>query len=348
MEGDTCLIRDQWETLWTLEGLVYAIPTLRGIAEHFDPIVKQLPNLPDQMLRFESLGVETALRYLLTDLLSANRDVTRQAEESWGYAFRASKIHEDLRGPTVPNTDYQLKGIHRVTHEQIGDCFQGDPSYAAAINSLFRMEQGFENLRNYAEDVLSIGLSAIAAVCPPMVAAELGFELVTGLIRYSEAEERERIYGSFLHPEQVLTREEVEIDLFIARFALKLQIVFGTAGAVGDVMRILKRSGLLRSAAHEAGARASRAAVRQSRDLLEDLGVHLMRETLTDQFGKLLLQQFLTPVVQRIARETMITGSVGGLEGLERTLLMLRAERAAREQLSGAAQTSPTTSTRPE
>lgn len=343
--GNTARIWDERGNLWTREELEDAIVSRRGIAEFFDPIVKQLVELPEEMERFDTLGVQEALRDLLLRISGNNRVRIINTRDSWSYAFKASKILESLPRATVSGTRFDLKGIHRVAHEQIGDYFQGDPSYPAGINALFGAELGFEELTSFFEDAASILLGALATVFPPLVLVELGFELTTSLIHYSEARERERLYGSLLHPEQVLTREEVEIDLFVARFALKLQLILGPAGAVGDVMQILRRTGILRRAVGRQAGRLARSAIRQSREeLAQRFVVALIREITNDRFMKLLIQRLLTPVIRRIAREMRIIGPSGGIEGMRETLEMLRAERAAAQRQRRSSQP-PSTST---
>ncbi len=337
LEGNTARIWDGQGILWSLEGLEYAIVSRRGIAETFDPIIKQLVDLPEEMERFETLGVEEALRDLLLRMRGKNRQTTYETRNSWGYAFKASKINENLPGATVSGTHFELKGIHRVAHEQIGDYFQGDPSYAAGIDALFEARHGFEELKDYAEDVLSIGLGALSTICPYIGLVALGFDLFTSGLQYSEALERQQIYESLIDPELVISRAELEIELFVARFAMRLQLVLGPVGAVGDVMQILRRSGILGRAVirqTDVIPQAGRLArMRQAiRELSETFEGALSREIATDQFMKLAIEQLLTPVIRRIARETQITGPVGGIEGMRATLERLRRARAEAEQ----------------
>jgi hypothetical protein len=332
-------ILDGNRTPWAMDDLEREIVTRRGGAEEIDPIVKQIVDLPGltQRLRADPATVRRELRALLTQMQQNNTEITGKAVSEWNYAFLASKIQESIPQATVPRTDVAMQGIHLLAHEQIGEFFAGDPLYAAGINSLFHAQLGREALTQF---FTFTGLILLSVVCPPLGVA---VGLAEAAYQVERAEERERIYGALIDPELVLTRAEVEADLFAARLGLALAFIPGVGKALGALRQGIRgaaRAGVV------AGVRmAGRYVARQiSREIAEalarDLLAAFVREVITNVVMDRVIGAMLEPIIQQVYREALITGPVGGARGVQSTLAMLeremtpaRAERALHQAI---------------
>jgi len=316
-------IADESGRVWGIEGLEQSIQSRRGFLEQAEPLVKQLLELDDVMARFRSspVGVQVELRRILETMSASNAEKTKEAEESWVFAFRASKIREDLPRSTVRGCKVALQGIHLQVHEQIGEFFEGDGYYGRGLDALFGAELGRQSIGNFIEFV---GLTFLAVVFPP-AAMVVGAGLALHALH--EAHEREELYEALIDPELVLTRAEIEADLFAAKLGLLLSFLPDVGAVLGKGASIVVRQGVrtaargaaasVRSAMRQGARGAGRAiANRFTREMVERLEqsfvAALAKELAADQvmeavIGKLLLQ----PAVERLMREVSITGPAG-------------------------------------
>jgi hypothetical protein len=239
------------------------------------------------------------------------------------FAFRASSISDNIPSATVPGSRYALQGIHLVVHEQLGEFFVGDTFYAMGIDALFNAELGREALIGFG---ITVGIILLSVLCPP-----LGFVFGVGAAvkEVRHARERARLYGSMLDPELVLTRAEVEVELFAAYLGLAMSLI-PEAGTIGGAAvrggRVALRAGL------RAGLRAARGYVvrRVTRQIIEaasrDLLTAFITEILINEVMEKIIQKVLEPILARIEREAMLTGAVGGREGARFIMLVLERE----------------------
>jgi hypothetical protein len=312
--------RDARGRLWTLDALERAVVERRGWLEELDPFVKQLADLDEVLDRFAAAedGVEGELRRLLDEMLENNRDQTRRVESDWLYAFRAGRISEALPGAAPSGWRYALRGIHLQAHLAIGDAFVDDPYYRLGREALFSVELGRAGILEMLE---FSGTLLLSIVCPP-AGALLG--IGTALADLEAARRRERLYASLTDPELVLSRAEVEVDMFVARLGLVLAVLPELPGAARAGMRVGRQ-------AARAGARAAAREVgeRLVAEMLErvtgGLALQFARELLTNEVIEAVATQVLTPIIAEIEREATITGSVGGEAGASALLEQLLA-----------------------
>jgi hypothetical protein len=318
-------IHDGTGRAWSMLELEAGITTRRGWIESLDPLVKQLVDLDEVLQRFDDpeRGVHVELEALLTEMLENNREQTSEVEDSWMYAFRASRINESVQRADVPYTSYQLGGIHLQAHMAIADAFEGDGYYALGINWLFAVELGRRGILNFFEFT---GTLLLAIACPPLGAA-VGIALAA--YHLEEAEEKEQLYESLIDPELVITRAEVEQELFVARLGFALSVI----PEAGTILRGATKLGgaVVRSGVRVGPRRAGRAlgaylAEETVKSLQHGLVRAFLREIVTDQAVEAVAQRVLEPIVSQIERETTITGPVGGEAGAERVLERLAAE----------------------
>ena len=341
--GSEYFVRDKRNRLWTLPDLETAIAYGRGTAESIDPIIKQITDLPEVVERVKQNpdGARTELRRILEEMQANNKEMIDKVSDSPKYAFRASKIQEHLPAATIRGTTYALQGIHKQAHEQIGEFFGGSPYYAAGIDSLFSATLGEASLTNF---FVYTGVIFLSIVCPPLGFA-IGVELA--LHDYSKALERERLFGSMIDPELVLSRAEVEADLFAAKLGLALSFIPDAGAILGRGAKVIAKQGLAagtRSIARSAGKALRGDLVetigkRLSSELAEKLkygfAVAFAREVVTDQVLDAVISKALEPLMAQVEREAMITGSVGGMEGALQVKRRLELEKA-RKLESGA------------
>lgn len=328
--GGVARIRDRHNRLWTLNDLESAIATRRGLAEDIDPLVKQLTDIPDLMQRFRAnpAGIHQELRRLLNEMCDNNVRITAKVLASWEYAVEASKIQGNIPSASVPGTSFVLQGIHLQAHQQIGEFFREDPYYASGINALFNAQLGFESLKNFFEFT---GIILISVICPPL-GAVIG--ILDAAHQRDNALEREQLYSALIDPELVLSRAEVEADLFAAKLGLVLSFV----PEVGSILRV-GRYGVRATlrAGVSGGARivGRYVARRITREMVEALSRNLIlvfaREVITNEVMEQVISRTMEPYLQYLERETTITGPVGGSQGADIVRRMLEEERTRRK-----------------
>ncbi|MEV0154972.1 hypothetical protein AB0H57_14665 [Micromonospora sp. NPDC050686] len=328
-------IRDSHGVMWTEAELEQAMVMQRGQAEGIDPLVKQVTDLPDVIWRFRTdpTAIRRELRRLLTEMSDNNTEMIGKVRADAMFAFRASRIRDNIPSATVPGSRYALQGVHLVVHQELGEFFAGDSFYALGIDALFSAELGREELIGFG---LNVGIVLLSVLCPP-----LGFlaGVVVAANDVRHAKERERLYGSMLDPELVLTRAEVEAELFAAYLGMALSLVpeVGTiGGALARGGRVALRAGFrsgLRAARGYVARRISRQIIEAaSRDLLQAFITEIL---MTEVLGRI-IQKALEPVLAHIEREAMLTQSVGGPEGARFILMVLDQERAGAAPAAGA------------
>ncbi|MFF0468619.1 hypothetical protein ACFYPX_14450 [Micromonospora zamorensis] len=318
----TTRIRDSHAVLWTLAEIEQALVIQRGEAEGIDPLVKQITDLPDVLARFA--GNRSAIRdelwRVLQDMRRNNTEMLGRARTDARFAFRSSRISEHIPSATIPRGQFALQGIHLVTHQQIGEFFGGNLYYATGVDSLFHTELGREALSAFG---VMVGIIALSLLCPP-----LGFVVgvAVAAVDVAHAHQRERLYESMLDPELVLTRTEVEVELFAAYLGLALSLI-PEAGTIGGAAvrggRVALRFGV------RAGLRAARGYVvrRVTRQIIEaasrDLLQGFLTEILLNEVLERVVQKLMEPVLAYVEREAMLSGAVGGPEGARFILMVL-------------------------
>lgn len=321
-------IRDSHAVLWTLAEIEQALVIQRGEAEGIDPLVKQITDLPDVLARFA--GNRSAIRdelwRVLQDMRRNNAEMLGRARTDARFAFRSSRISEHIPSATIPRGRFALQGIHLVTHQQIGEFFGGNLYYATGVDDLFGTELGREALSAFG---IMVGIIALSLLCPP-----LGFVVgvAVAAVDVAHAYQRERLYSSMLDPELVLTRTEVEVELFAAYLGLALSLI-PEAGTIGGAAvrggRVALRFGV------RAGLRAARGYVvrRVTRQIIEaasrDLLQGFLTEILLNEVLERVVQKLMEPVLAYVEREAMLSGAVGGPEGARFILMVLDSQHAA-------------------
>jgi hypothetical protein len=127
----------------------------------------------------------------------------------------------------------------------------------------------------------------------------------------------------------VITRAEVEQELFVARLGFALSVIPEAGTILRGVSRLggaVARQGLRAGARRAGRTLAEYLADETLRSLRRGLVVAFLREIVTDQAIEAVAQRVLEPVISAIEREATITGPVGGEAGAERVLERLAAE----------------------
>ncbi len=332
--GEVVGIRDARGVIWSMHDLESGIAIQRGVAEDIDPLVKQL-DVEGMMPRFlaDPSSIRTELERLLTEMQTSNEQTTTSVTGSWEYAFQASAISQSFPHATIPGGKYALRGIHLQVHEQIGEFFRGDHAYPSGVNRLFAREEGRQTMLTLLEFT---GTVFLAIVCPP---AAVVVGLGAAAYHYSAALEKEQIFESLLDPELVLSRAEVEAELFAAQLGLALSFIpeVGTIVRSGVVVgRSVARHGVRQGA--RVAARFGRAQVsRTLRKALEQpLAEAFAREMATEVVMDQVMNTVLEPIMQQIEREIAVTGSVGGSPGAQRLLARLDYEQQQKQRADSA------------
>jgi len=323
-------IRDSHGVLWTVADIEQAMVIQRGEAEGIDPLVKQIADLPDVLARFagDRSAIRDELWRVLQDMLRNNAEMLARARGDAGFAFRSSRISEHIPSATIPGGRYALQGIHLVTHQQLGEFFGGSSYYTLGVDDLFSSELGRQALSAFA---LTIGIIALSVLCPPLGFA-VGVAVAVGDVVH--AHQRERLYEALIDPELVLTRAEVEVELFAAYLGLAMSLIpeVGTiGGAAVRGGRVALRYGM-RAGLRAGGRYVARRVARQvieaaSRDLLQAF----ITEILLNEVLERVVQKLMEPVLAYVEREAMLRSAVGGPEGARFLLMVLDSQPAAAE-----------------
>jgi hypothetical protein len=304
------LVRDEHDHDWSMNDLDEAISIRRGTAEGIDPLIKQIVDIPDVLpkLRADPKRVGEYLEKLLADMLENNREQTTKVKDSTDYAFRASKIREDLPKADIRGTNYQLQGIHLVFHETIGDAFGGNPYYGMGIDSLFSSELGKESLANFFEFA---GTLLLSIACPPLGMA-VGAAFASH--RRDLALDRMQLYHSLIDPELVASYTEIELDLFMAELELVMNLIpMGgkAAKAAFTGLRAIAKQGVRRGL-QAAGRQILKEMLEEVADQLKKgLLKLLLTEIVQQQVMEVVLQQLLEPVIQELYKEMGVGGPIG-------------------------------------
>lgn len=325
---DGLRIRDDAGHLSTEEDLEQRIVLTRGAAEEVEPLVKHIDDLPEVVARMRAggtAGVESELRKLLERMKSHNQEITQNSDDDPWYGFTKSAIREDIPHATVPYSSYALGGIHLVAHQEIGEFFRGDYFYPLGINRVFDSELGRRALSGA---LIFVGLVLISVACPPG-GIVLGAELA--VIQLAEAYEKKDVYDALINPELVLTRAEVEMELFAAWFGAVLAFLpvgakaLGLLGKVGSAALALEGETaaggrLAVAAADEAGAASvlERAGVGAQAEFVaeaeQDLFAHFIVELVKAQAINEAIEAIMTPIMRQLQHELESTAAVGGMQ----------------------------------
>ncbi|EKV27266.1 hypothetical protein C882_1768 [Caenispirillum salinarum AK4] len=303
-------IRDADGRLWSVAELEQAIAFRHGMATSVDPLIHQFQDIPEVVGAFrQNPGAARAyLESLLQEMLANNAEMQRKTKAEDDFAFLSGKISDDLPNRTVPYTSYKLQGVHLLAHEAVGDAFQGDRAYAGGLDFVMSVELGRQGLVAFGQ---TVSLLALAVVCPPLaMVAGAGVAAAS----YADAAGQARLYGAMIDPEVILSKAQVEMDLFLA----ELEVVMA---AIDVVVPVLKTAG---AGARVVGRQGSAAGVgamgrharRRFMDSMAEQARHgievaVAKEVLTEQAMGQVMPLVLGPLMREIHREITI-GAGGG------------------------------------
>jgi hypothetical protein len=307
-------IRDQHGFLWTRQALEEEIVRERGEAESIDPLIQQLTDLPETVERFrrDPGSAYSLLSDLLYDMAFKNREKQEEARADRLFGLQAGRISESFAADEDNIPGYTLGGIHKLAHEQIGQFFRGDDSYAEGIDHAFSVELGKQGLTHFFEFT---GIILLSVLCPP-AAFVAGVAIAAHEVE--KAESRADLYKALINPELVLNRAEIELERYIAYAGLVLSLVPEATTAIKAAslgVRGAARVGVV-GGLRIAGRSIVRTASRQVTEALSrELLPTLVREVATQVVMDQVLQAVLGPVIEHIEKELQLRTAVGGRQG---------------------------------
>jgi hypothetical protein len=341
-------VRDLDGRLWSEDELEMHITLRRGVLETADPLIKQFTDMPEVVGRLkaaqayarmfqaggvkaEGVGVKAEVEKLLAEMHEANEKVTGDVKSHAMTAFKMTEIVEGYGGEVrIPGTDYELQGIHRMTHEQVGEFFGGAPYYALGVSWLF---DSVYKRKKQLQFAMSLDIMALSVICPPLGAA-LGY----GVAKYEEheAEKREYAWKAFIDPDEVMNWAAIEAELFAARLSKWFAVVAVGIEFGGLLVKAFGRGAV---AAEEAvltarGATAAGEAAEATAQL-----ARLAERSFAERFAFGMLQQWAAgevigwivgPLVDAVAQNAAEAAPVGGIErALERVVEQMAERRLA-------------------
>jgi hypothetical protein len=221
------VIKDGKGVEWTIKDLNNAIKVRQSYLETTDPILNHIKFGTDVpfLAAAPDMRIEPFLRTLLQEMLEKNGEVRTDALEDPKWAFEHSKIEKPK--DTVYYYGNQ-SGLHAMADHALQDAFVGTWRYGSALEHLYSHQVGWVSLR---DTFLFVGIVALSVFCPPLGALA---GLAEGIWRYSEAKDLESLYGALLEPGDIISRAEVEAQMFVARLGLAMAII-PVAGKITSV-----------------------------------------------------------------------------------------------------------------
>lgn len=294
-EGGLNKVRDLKGVLWSRNDLQQARAIQRNVVEGIDPLVKQIQDTSEAMDKFKAAdSVRPVLESLLDEMLQDNYEMDYRSYSDAMYAFGATQRSEDIPHATVPLSKYALTGVHKLTHQQIGDAFGGSRFYPEGIDFLFDSEEGKASLEGFG---VMVGMVALAVLVPG--GAFLAFAAGAGLAAHEldKAYEKKRLYRALIDPDLVLSYAEVEIGIFVAWFG----VVLAALPEVGTATKGLIEGGraIIKGEVRALGVTAGRAIARSA------------AKTLVEYAAKDLLQAFVKELVLNIVIGEIIQQVMG-------------------------------------
>lgn len=296
-------IRDSKGKVWTLDQLERVLAMKRDAVNQMDPLIPQITLNPEVLARFTAnpQATRVELERLLREMKTKNSSIISENRSDSRYGFRASALNRDVRNATIPGTDFSLTGVHAMTHELIGEFFLGDFTYAMGVNSLLKAQEGWEDFKMLTEFV---GVTLLAVFCAPLAFVVGGALAVYHL---HEAHEKRTLFESLLDPELVITRAEVEAELFAAELGVLLSFIPDAGPILRGAGRIGKGvvRGEIRAATRAVARRLARTITLDILKALKgNLAASFARALLTAQvmnmfLGKLLIE----PAVAQMQRD---------------------------------------------
>ncbi|MBX3337184.1 MAG: hypothetical protein KIT71_11965 [Nitrospira sp.] len=214
-------VRDSKGNIWTMDQLERMLSMQRDTINQIDPLIPQITMDKTVLARFTANPGNTRreLKSLLEEMREANEEKIKENRNDWRFGFRASSIRSDWHNRTIPGCRYALSGVHTLAHEQIGEFFGGDWSYAEGVDSLLRAQESWEEFKMIAEFT---GVIFLAIVCAPLAFVVGG---ALSIYHYHEAKEKEELFKALLDPELIISRAEVEAELFAAELGMVLSFI---------------------------------------------------------------------------------------------------------------------------
>ena len=341
-------VRDLDGRLWSEDQLEMHITLRRGVLETADPLIKQFTDMPEVVGRLkaaqayarmfqaggvkaEGVGVKAEVEKLLAEMHEANEKVTNDVKSHAMTAFKMTEIVQGYGGEVrISGTEYELQGIHRMTHEQVGEFFRGAPYYALGVSWLF---DSVYKRKKQLQFAMSLDIMALSVICPPL-GAVLGY----GVAKYEEheAEKREYAWKAFINPDEVMNWAAIEAELFAARLSKWFAVVAVGIEFGGLLVKAFGRGAV---AVEEAAITARGAAgVGEAAEVTAQL-VRLAEGSFVERFALGMAQQWAAgevigwivgPLVDAVAEEAGEAAPVGGVErALERVVGQMVERRLA-------------------
>jgi hypothetical protein len=295
-------IRDSLGQIWTAEQLDRAIAIRRDVVSDIDPVAHQIAVDERLRARFarDTSRIAEELAILLDEMKHNNAEIMQKVRDDLAFAFELCTL-DDEHDETIAGTGYALTGLHRLAHESLEEFFAGDFAYNLGVGAALDRLRTWRTVKTVFEVTLVVGLSI---VCPPLGTA-VGF----GFAIYHEYEGQQKleVYQSLLDPEVVLTRAEVEAELFANDLGLVLSFIpvagqlkkFGLGRAAGKLLQ-----GEVRAAAQMLSTRVSRVLLVETlRALQKDLIVAFVRDVVIMKVFEKLMDRMVSPIIGQIEHD---------------------------------------------
>jgi hypothetical protein len=218
---------------WSAAELDLVLSTAREQALRVDPFLEKVSELPDLVARLQNAqrqddkaadmtGTRTyqaltdELRSQFGSVLRDNDEYTRKAMQDRSVAFGLATFKEREGEAEIAA---RMSGIYKVADEFLRPAFTDQDAYAAGVGRLADEEIGRESVKRFFEFV---GL-AVLAVFFPEVAFVIG--VVQSVEALDEALEHRRLQHGMIGGDEILTKAQVEAELWSAAIGAALTVL---------------------------------------------------------------------------------------------------------------------------
>jgi hypothetical protein len=307
-------VQDRTGRWWTLAELDGVIGTSRKEIFSVDPLLEKLADLPDTVARFQAAGVkgiEAEFRSVLEEMLKENELRTPRVRDDPSIAFGLASMKES-ESAAWQDIGAELFGIQKIAHERLRPLFtgDGDVAYVGGMRSLVSSELG---KADFWEFFNIFGITAIAIFCPPLAFA---IGAVQAVVALDEAYEHRGIQAAMLGGDEILTKAQVEAELWGAAIGAALTFipeVKGIAGAARSGTRAVVRGEVIEAAEAATRALSRRAAAHLAELAAKNLLEAYVKECLTAYVLSLAIQAAVGRITDAVAHEVSITGHAMGI-----------------------------------
>ena len=298
---------------WTVDQLRQTINDRRRLLNMTDPLFLQIEDLQSLAARTarDPAHLERFLRNLLSEMASANREMTSRASElddGAEFALRASQYISLQGGRDWRGMRYALQGIHALADTELRAETAGSYDYVKGVNDALRRLEVHDEMLVIAS---TIGIVVLGLLCAPLGAvAAAAITAIAGLAftihDVLDADRQRDLYRALEDPELFQRWQDVQLAELMATISIAFSIfdvlaIGKAAHAVARealaAIRIAERTG---QSAFRIAGRGVRAGVMRNmtEEFIQNAMRHALQEAVVMAAMNVILPHVIMPVLE--------------------------------------------------